>query len=168
MTVEAISRRQAVFGLVIALAVTYGAAALGGYATALGISSPWYATLQKPSWQPPGALFGPVWSLLYTMMAVSVWLVWRKCGSLAAARWPVALYGIQLALNVFWCFLFFAWGNPGAGLGEIVVLWLTILALTVVSWRVTPWAGVLLLPYLAWVSFASVLNAAIWRLNIPQ
>jgi translocator protein len=168
MTDGAISRRQVVFGLIIALAVTYGAAALGGYATALGLNSPWYATWQKPSWQPPGALFGPVWTLLYTLMAVSVWLVWGKCGSLAAAKWPIALYGIQLALNVFWCFLFFAWGSPGAALVEIAVLWLAILALIVTSWRVNIWTGVLLLPYLVWVSFATALNAAIWRLNIPQ
>ncbi len=124
----------------------------------------WYPQLVKPSFNPPNWIFGPVWSALYAMMAVAAWLVWRQ-----AAR-PVGPmvwvpFVAQLALNAAWSGIFFALQSPGWALAEIFVLWLAIAANIALFWRVSRAAGLLLVPYLAWVSFASVLNAAIWRLN---
>jgi tryptophan-rich sensory protein len=114
---------------------------------------------EAPDW-----IFGPVWTLLYLMMAVSAWLVWRQAG-FAGAKLPRALFAVQLALNSLWSVLFFGLQNPGAAAVEIVLLWLAILATTVSFFRQSKVAGWLMVPYLAWVSFASVLNFAIWRLN---
>ncbi|MBX3381484.1 MAG: tryptophan-rich sensory protein [Phycisphaeraceae bacterium] len=124
----------------------------------------WYTTLNKPSWNPPSWLFGPVWSLLYIMMAVAAWLVWRK-GGWAAQRWPLSLFLVQWLLNALWTPLFFGMHQLGASLVEIVLLWLAIAATIHAFWRVSKPAGWLLVPYLAWVSFATFLNFTIWRLN---
>ena len=124
----------------------------------------WYQDLRKPAWTPPGWLFGPAWTCLYATMAVAAWLVWRKTGWPAAST-PLVLFTIQLALNAAWTPLFFGLKMPGLAFAEIVLLWCAILATTVSFWRVSTAAGWLMLPYLAWVSFASALNLAIWRLN---
>jgi translocator protein len=124
----------------------------------------WYASLNKPSWNPPSWLFGPAWSLLYVMMAVAAWLVWRE-GGWKAQRRALGLFLVQWLLNALWTPLFFGLHRPGLAFAEIVALWL-FLFLTVTSfWRVSKVAGALLLPYLAWVTFATVLNLTIWRLN---
>ncbi len=121
----------------------------------------WYAALQKPSWNPPAWLFGPAWTLLYTLMAVAAWLVWKRVGF---SR-PIALYFAQLALNAAWTPIFFGAHQLGWALIEIVVMWIAIL-LTLLSFRrAGTTAGWLLVPYLAWVSFASFLNFTLWRLN---
>ena len=109
-------------------------------------------------------MFGPVWTTLYVMMAVAAWLVWKQAGVRDAAV-PLALFGGQLVLNVAWSFIFFGLHQPGWACVEIVVLWLAIVATVVAFFRQSRGAGWLLLPYLAWVSFAAVLNFAIWRLN---
>jgi tryptophan-rich sensory protein len=109
-------------------------------------------------------VFGPVWSLLYLLMGISAWQVWRKTGFRAAAV-PLGWFGVQLVLNAAWSGLFFGLQSPGAALIEIVLLWGAILATTIAFWRRSALAGWLMLPYLAWVSFAVALNLAIWNLN---
>ena len=154
--------RQAV-GLIIAIATCFAAAGIGGLVTTPQIPG-WYANLAKPAWNPPNWIFGPVWSCLYLMMAVAAWLVWRQAG-FAGAKLPLALFAIQLALNSLWSVLFFGLQNPGAAVIEIILLWAAILATLISFWKRSRWAGGLLVPYLAWVTFATVLNVAIWRMN---
>lgn len=121
----------------------------------------WYEALVKPSWNPPSWLFGPVWTLLYLGMAVAAWLVWKRGGQGQALR----LYLVQLALNAAWSPVFFGAHQIGAALIVIVCMWIAIL-LTLRAFRaVSRPAGYLLVPYLAWVSFATVLNFTLWRLN---
>jgi len=124
----------------------------------------WYAALTKPTWTPPNWLFGPVWGILYLLMAIAAWLIWRKRG-LAGAAIPLSLYMLQLALNAAWSWIFFGHHEIGLALIEIVILWLAILATLIGFWRLDPVSGYLMVPYLLWVSFASALNFAIWRLN---
>lgn len=140
--------------------LSFSAAALGGFFGA----GEWYRSLNKPSWNPPGWIFGPVWTALYAMMGVAAWLIWRRGGWSARAP-ALSLFLVQLALNAAWTPLFFGLRAPGLAFAEIVLLWLAILATLVAFWRVQRAGGWLLLPYLAWVSFAAVLNLAIWRLN---
>ncbi len=152
-----------VIGLAVAILICFGAAGLGSRFTTPSIAG-WYATLLKPAWTPPSWIFGPVWSLLYLSMAVAAWLVWRKAG-MAGARGALALFAVQLLLNVAWSAIFFGAHRPGLAFAEIVVLWLMILA-TVVWFRpVSRAAAWLLMPYLLWVAFAAALNFSIWRLN---
>jgi benzodiazapine receptor len=155
---------RSLIALLISIAVCLGAGALGSVATTPAIPG-WYAALAKPTWTPPNVVFGPVWTALYVMMAVAAWLVWRRAGQAPVAL-PLALFGLQLVANVAWSWLFFGARMPGLAFVEIVVLWCLILAATIACWRVSPWAGVLLLPYLAWVSYACALNFAIWRMNV--
>ena len=124
----------------------------------------WYAGLTKPALTPPGWVFGPVWTLLYAMMGVAVWLVWKQGGSGAAAG-ALTLFFLQLGLNTMWSYLFFGLKNPGLALLNIVALWLAILATLIAFSRHSRLAGNLLLPYLLWVSFALYLNLQVWRLN---
>jgi benzodiazapine receptor len=154
---------RSLLGLVAWVAACFGAAAIGSLFTSSAIPG-WYADLNRPSWAPPNWLFGPVWTALYLMMAVAAWLIWRP-GGFAGASGALILFGLQLAFNAAWSPLFFGLRSPGAAFAEIVVLWCLILATLIAFWRRLPVAGVLLLPYLLWVSFASALNFAIWRLN---
>ncbi len=124
----------------------------------------WYAALHKPAWNPPAWLFGPVWTLLYLMMAVAAWLVWCEGGWKAQGR-ALGLFVGQWLLNTLWTPLFFGLHLAGPAFGEIVVLWLVLAVTLHAFWRVRRVAGILLLPYLAWVSFAAALNFALWRLN---
>ena len=159
----AMDLKRQVLGLVVLSSVCFAAAGIGGAVTSPQIGN-WYATLAKPSWNPPNWVFGPVWSVLYFCMAVAAWLVWRQKG-LAGARGPLALFGVQLALNTLWSCLFFGLHSPGLAFAEILLLWAAIAATTVTFWRRSVPAGLLFVPYLAWVTFASVLNFTIWRLN---
>ena len=152
---------RSIIGLAVALAVCFGAAALGGAFTSGAIPG-WYAQLSKPAWTPPNQVFGPVWSALYLMMAVAAWLVWRRGGAIAL---PLVLFGLQLAFNVAWSGLFFGLHRPGAAFADIIALWGLILATLLTFWRVSAPAGVLMAPYLAWVTFAAALNFSVWRLN---
>jgi tryptophan-rich sensory protein len=145
------------------VAICFGAAGAGSHFTAPSIPE-WYARLSKPAWTPANWVFGPVWSLLYLLMGVSAWLVWRRAGIVASGL-PLGLFLAQLVLNVAWSGIFFGLHRPGLAFAEIIVLWLAILATLASFWRVTPLGGVLLLPYLLWVSFAAGLNFAIWRMN---
>lgn len=124
----------------------------------------WYAALTKPAWNPPSWLFAPVWSTLYAAMGIAVWLVWSR-GGWAAQRRPLTLFVVQLVLNAAWTPLFFGLHWPAVAFGEILLLWAAIATTLRAFWSVRRPAGALLLPYLAWVSFASALNFTLWRLN---
>jgi translocator protein len=147
-------------GLLVSLVTCFAVAGLGSLATTPNIPT-WYATLNKPTWTPPNWAFGPVWTVLYGMMAVAVWLVWRKAGWNMA----VTIFAVQLALNLAWSFIFFGFHQPGLAFLEIVMLWLAIAATVLMFFQVSPVAASLLIPYLLWVSYAAALNFAIWRLN---
>lgn len=157
------SRTRDTFALLGFVALCLAVAAIGGAVTATSVGT-WYAGLAKPSFNPPNWLFGPVWTALYLMMAFAAWRVWRAKG-IAGARAALAAWALQLALNLAWSFLFFGGRMIGAALAEIVLLLLTILATALLFWRIDRLAGVLLAPYAAWVGFATLLNAALWRLN---
>lgn len=149
--------------LVLFLAICLGTAGLGAAVTNLSVHD-WYTTLEKPSWNPPNWLFGPVWTTLYIGMAIAAWLVWRKRG-LAEGWLPLTLFGIQLTLNAIWSALFFGLRSPGAAFVEILLLWISILATIIAFTRYSTWAAALLVPYLTWVSFATALNWTLWRMN---
>lgn len=158
------SKNRAIIGLIAFLVICYGVAAIGA-ATTLPAVMPggWYSFLTKPAWTPPNWLFGPVWTLLYTAMAIAAWLIWRQAGSVAAARVPLALFTIQLLFNLSWTLIFFGQHLPEVAFLDIIFLWLAILATLLTFWRIRPLAGWLLLPYLIWVTFAAALNYSIWR-----
>jgi tryptophan-rich sensory protein len=123
-----------------------------------------YAQLAQPAWAPPASVFGPVWTVLYALMGISAWLVWRQPGAMSS-RQVLVLFVVQLAVNALWSWLFFAWHLGAAALAEICLLVVLIVATIRGFWRVRPLAGALLLPYLAWVCFATVLTWALWRGN---
>jgi len=147
-------------GLVVCLGMCFSAAFMG----ALFPPGDWYAGLNKPSWNPPGWVFGPVWSALYAMMAVAAWLVWQR-GGFGAQRRRLVWFIIQLALNAAWTPLFFGWHLPAIAFGEMLLLWAAIAATLRAFFQINRLAGWLLAPYLAWVSFAAALNFTIWKLN---
>ena len=124
----------------------------------------WYRTIAKPEWNPPDRVFGPVWTTLFVMMGISAWLIWKPAG-LRDAALPLSFFAAQLALNVAWSWIFFGRRQIGWAAVEIVILWATILVTTATFFRRSRLAGWLLVPYLGWVTFASVLNFTIWRLN---
>jgi tryptophan-rich sensory protein len=142
------------------LAVCFAAAITGVCVSTTG----WYAGLLKPDWNPPAWVFGPVWTLLYALMAIAAWLVWRE-GGWKLQRLPLGLFLFQWLLNALWTPLFFGWHRPGLACAEIILLWLVLATTLGLFWRVRKIAGVLLLPYLAWVGFAAALNFSLWRLN---
>lgn len=149
-------------GLLGWLLVTAVAAAIGAAASMQAGS--FYADLVRPDWAPPAQVFSPVWTVLYLLMAVAAWLVWCISGW-RSARTALTLYLVQLAFNALWSWLFFGWRMGAAAFAGIVLLWLLIAVTTVAFWRIRPLAGALLLPYLAWVSFAAFLNYSVWQLN---
>lgn len=154
-------RRQAV-GLLGWAIVTFLAAALGARASIS--AADFYASLTLPAWAPPASVFGPVWTVLYALMALAAWLVWRQ-GGWRAATPALALYLLQLALNVLWSWLFFGWKQGALAFADIALLLALIVATIVAFHRVRPAAAWLLLPYLAWVTFACALNYAVWQAN---
>lgn len=149
-------------GLAGWLLASFAAAAVGGLASVNAAG--FYGQLAQPPWAPPAWLFGPVWSVLFTLMGVSAWLVWRDHGFRGAGA-ALTLYIAQLLANALWSWLFFAWRQGAFAFAEIVVLWLLIAGTMFCFWRLHRLAALLLLPYLAWVSFAAALNLALWRLN---
>ena len=152
---------------IVALLVAVGGTeAIGGLSAVVagGDFVDYYTRLRKPPFTPPPAAFGPVWTTLYLMMGVAAWLVWREGPSRLTAL-ALGLFAVQLALNFAWSLIFFGRHRLGAALMEIAALWLAILATILAFWSVRPLAGALLLPYLAWVSVATYLNAGMWRLN---
>ncbi|MCO5297093.1 MAG: DUF2867 domain-containing protein [Fimbriimonadaceae bacterium] len=158
---RALPRGRQVAALIAFLVAAFAVAGLGGWATSSSVGT-WFATLAKPSWNPPSWVFGPVWSVLYAAMAVAAWLVWRTRPRTDA---PLVAYWVQLALNLGWSWLFFGLRAPGWALVEIVLLLGSIAVTRSLFARVSRVAGWLFVPYLGWVAFATALNAAIWWLN---
>jgi len=156
-------RHRDIAGLLAFLVICLGISVAGGTATASSVGT-WYQTLQKPFFNPPNWLFAPVWTALYIMMAIAGWRVWRAHG-LRGARAAMALFAVQLALNLAWSFLFFGYRMIGAALIEIILLLMAILVTTVLFWKRDRLAGMLFVPYAGWVAFATILNFALWRLN---
>lgn len=150
-------------GLALWLVLVLVVAIIGGWVTR-GSVNDWYPQLVQPDFAPPNAVFGPVWTLLYVMMAYAAWRVWRV-HRFRGAPWALGLFMFQLMLNLLWSVLFFGFHQIGLALIEIVLLWCAILATLLLFWRLDRIAAVLLLPYLAWVGFAAFLNHAFWVLN---
>ena len=156
------STPKQILGLVGWFVVSFAACAIGAVASIQAKS--FYSQLVQPSWSPPAWVFGPVWTILYALMAIAAWLVWRS-GGFRSHRAALSLFLVQLALNALWSWLFFAWHHGAAAFADIVALWILILATLITFWRVRPLAGGLFIPYLLWVSFAAALNFSIWQLN---
>lgn len=143
-------------------AVCFAVAAVGAVASAS--AGEFYASLQRPTWAPPAALFGPVWTVLYAMMAVSAWLVWRK-GGWRRQRAALLLFLGQLVLNGLWSWLFFGWRLGGLGFADILLLIGLLLATLAAFWHASRAAALLLVPYLVWICFAAALNWSVWQAN---
>lgn len=159
---QAMSKATQAVGLIAWLVVCYATSAIGAVGS---MSAPtFYKELALPTWAPPAWLFGPVWTILYGLMGIAAWLVWRK-GGFAINKIPLSLFLVQLGFNAIWSWLFFAWHLGAVSFIEILLLWLLIAATTAAFWRVQKVAAGLLVPYLAWVTFAAALNFAIWQLN---
>ena len=156
------SIRKQILGLIGWLVVSFAASAVGAAASIQARS--FYGQLIQPNWAPPPGIFGPVWTVLYTLMGIAAWLVWRS-GGFRSNRQALTLFLLQLVFNALWSWLFFAWNFGALALADIVVMWILIVATLVSFWRVRPLAGGLLIPYLLWVSFALVLNYSLWQLN---
>lgn len=157
-------KSKQIIGLVAWLAVCFLAAAMGAAASVQAGS--FYTQLVRPEWAPSPQWFGPVWTILYALMGIAAWLVWRVGGFRATAR-ALTLFLVQLAFNALWSWLFFAWHLGALAFADIILLWLLILATIIAFWRIRLVAGALLVPYLLWVSFATALNYSVWQLN-PQ
>jgi tryptophan-rich sensory protein len=149
-----------ILGLIGWLALCFAASITGVFVSTAG----WYAALHKPSWNPPALVFGPAWALLYVLMAAAAWLISRE-GGWKIQRVPLGLFLFQWLLNALWTPLFFRLHSSGLAFADIILLWLVLAATLCSFWRVRRAAGALLVPYLAWVTFAAVLNYTIWRLN---
>lgn len=156
------SRSKQLAGLAGWLVLTFIAAAIG--AAASRNSASFYQLLDRPGWAPPPWIFGPVWTVLYLLIGMAAWLVWRERG-FTAARSALALYIAQLAANALWTWLFFAWQRGALAFGEIIVLWVLIIATMLAFWRVKPLAGWLFVPYLLWVTYAAALTYSVWQRN---
>jgi len=153
-----------IWKLVVSLVACLAAGAIGSIFTRSAIPT-WYAELEKPLFTPPSWLFGPVWTLLYIMMGVAAFLVWRRGLKNRNIRVALIVFLLQLVLNALWSVVFFGLESPFFGLVVILILWIAILATVVFFFRISKVASVLMWPYLLWVSFAAVLNASIWLLN---
>lgn len=151
-----------IVALAISVLAVVAASVIGGLASATSAED--YARLEQPSWAPPSWVFGPVWTLLYAMMAFAAWLVWRS-GPWSETRPALTAYAVQLVLNAAWTPLFFGMGWRGLAFAELTVLWLVLLTTIALFLRRSAVAGWLLLPYLTWTTFALCLNFAVWQLN---
>jgi translocator protein len=149
---------------VVCIALCQSAGLLGSFFTISAIPT-WYATLNKPPFSPPNWLFGPVWISLYTLMGISLFIIWNKVGIKPEVNRAMIFFFVQLGLNALWPVFFFGLRSPLAGLIEMVFLWSTIVLTIYYFFKLSQWAGILLLPYLVWVSFAFILNFSLWILN---
>lgn len=152
-----------IFGAFISILIAQSAGIIGSVFTASSIPN-WYQTIDKPIFNPPSWLFAPVWTVLYALMGIASYIVWLQ-RDIAGAKTALVFYGIQLFLNALWSILFFGFKNPALAFVEIIVLLITIIITTVLFWKINPWAGGLMIPYILWVSFATFLNFSIWQLN---
>lgn len=159
-----LSWKKQAAGLLGWLVLSFAVSFIGALASFQAQS--FYGLLSQPAWAPPPWLFGPVWTLLYAMMAVSAWLVWRS-GGFTKNRSALWLFLAQLAFNAVWSWLFFAWRLGAVAFADIILLWLLIVLTVLSFWKLSRLAAALLLPYLGWVTFAAALNFSLWQLN-PQ
>lgn len=150
--------------LIICIAIPLCIGAIGGFATASEIGS-WYSTLRKPSFNPPSWLFGPVWSTLYVLMGIASYLVWQKREEAPSYSLAAGIYITQLLFNLGWTFIFFKLHEPGIAFAEIISLLVLTIINAALFYRISKWAGLLFVPYILWVSFATILNYSIWALN---
>jgi tryptophan-rich sensory protein len=157
-----LTKQKQIADLVGWLVVAFIAAAIGAAASIHAGS--FYTQLVRPGWAPPPSIFGPVWTVLYALMGIAAWLVWRV-GGFRAASSALTLFLVQLAFNALWSWLFFGWHLGALAFTDILVLWALIVATVILFWRIRPLAGALLVPYLLWVSFATALNYSVWQLN---
>ncbi len=157
-------RKKDVIKLAVSLLICQLAGLVGSFFTAPSIPV-WYASLQKPSFNPPDEVFSPVWITLYVLMGISLYLIWRKPVKERGVKIALFYFFVQLALNTLWSILFFGLKSPFLAFIEIILLWITIFLTIMKSYKVTKWAGILLVPYILWVSFAVVLNFFLWNLN---
>lgn len=158
------SRSKSAGMLVLFLFICFGVAWTGAQVSPGIASSNWYEQLNKPDWNPPGWLFGPVWTILYTMMAIAAWRIWKKLG-FTGGKTELSWFAVQLLLNGLWSQLFFNAQNPGLAFVEILFLLSAIIATTIYFYREDRLAGYLMVPYILWVAFATVLNGTIWMIN---
>lgn len=150
--------------LALSIAICQIAGFVGSIFTRTSVGT-WYANLEKPSFTPPNWVFSPVWITLFVLMGIAAFLVWNKGLSDQRVKIALSIFAVQLILNVLWSVMFFGLRSPLAGLIEMAVLWVAILLTVLYFFRVSNTAGILLIPYILWVSFAAVLNASIWKLN---
>jgi translocator protein len=146
------------------LALVLGIGWLSGWIAAPQVRG-WYQQLSKPSWNPPGWVFGPVWTFLYILMGISLYLVWSSLGQGGDKKMALMLFGVQILLNFFWSLIFFRQHQPGWAMAELVLMWFAIIATMFSFSRISPLAAWMLVPYISWVSFAGLLNYTIWKLN---
>jgi benzodiazapine receptor len=158
---------SSIIKLIVSILASFAAGGIGSLFTFKAIPT-WYAGLRKPRYTPPNRAFGPVWTTLYVLMGISVFLVWQKGLATNGALLAFVLFWIQLAINAIWSIIFFGMKSRGGGVITIIVLWLLILATIITSFRVSGWAGTLLIPYIVWVTIASYLNIGVWILNKPS
>jgi tryptophan-rich sensory protein len=159
------SQKLNIFGLAVALLAPLVVAAIGGWVTASSVAT-WYPGLKKPTWNPPTWVFGPVWTLLYLLMGLASWLIWReRTVQPERARRALGWYGLQLGLNLLWSLLFFGLRRIDLALAEIMALWAALTITLLKFGRIRRDSAAMLAPYLLWTTFAAILNAAIWRLN---
>lgn len=151
--------------LIFSIAIVFIAGRIGTVFTMSQIPN-WYAFLIKPSWAPPNWLFGPIWTVIYVLMGVALFLVWREGVNREDVRIALVVFAAQLILNVLWSVIFFGFHSLLGGLLTVIILWITILANIIVFYRVSKPAGLLLVPYIVWVSIASYLNYSVYLLNI--
>jgi tryptophan-rich sensory protein len=159
------SLSRQLFGLAGWLLLSFATAGVGGLASAR--AGAFYQQLTRPGWAPPSSLFAPVWTVLYLLMGVAAWIVWRERG-FAGARAALSLFIIQLLANALWTWIFFAWRQGALAFAEILILWILILSTLLAFWRVRKVAALLMLPYLAWVGLAAALTYRVWQLNPLQ
>jgi benzodiazapine receptor len=153
-----------IVGFVGWLVVVFSAAAIGAAASIH--AGTFYAQLIRPDWAPPSWLFGPVWTVLYALMGIAAWLIWRV-GGFRKSRSALIFFLAQLVFNTLWSWLFFGWYRGALAFADILLLLVLIVATLISFWRINSLAGVLLIPYILWVIFASALNYSVWQLN-PQ
>ena len=165
MTIQSLKSpsQNGLISAAVSVAIALAAGAIDGLATASSVTT-WYAGLNKPPFNPPNAVFGPVWTILYVVMALAAWRVWRASAA-APRRRALTLYAVQLVLNLAWSLIFFGLRQPGFALVEVIALLAAVLSTAVAFWRVDRPAGLMMVPYATWVTFATALNFAIWRLN---
>ena len=149
---------------VISILIPVLVGAISGYFTSSGVNG-WYALANKPWFNPPNWIFAPVWTTLYVLMGIALFLVWRTESVKTIKQTAIILFAVQLTLNFFWSFIFFKLQQPAWAFAEIIVMWLMILLTILWFGKINAVAAWLLVPYICWVSFASVLNYSIWKLN---